>query len=350
MTKKRKKPLPKLILGLVTSLLLLFFIWIMDTILLPPQHPQEGGQVQLYANQTRDDLRGVFLSGINEAQRSILLIIYGFTDQRLLGALKQKSEEGIAITVICDPNASPSLARKLGSNITVFKRFGSGLMHQKILVVDDEKVWIGSANFTGDSLKMHGNLVNAIHSPQLAKVIKAKASCMMSRETASPILHQDFASEDQKYEIWFLPDDKRAVNRILSLIRTAEKTIRVAMFTWTREDFAKAIIEAQLRGVHAEVAIDRSSSQGASSKIALLLQKGKIPVFFNRGQGLLHHKFLYIDGKTLVNGSANWTKAAFTKNDDCFMILHDLTEPQRALMDKLWEVIKTESVSDKDVE
>ena len=83
---------------------------------------------------------------------------------------------------------------------------------------------------------------------------------------------------------------------------------------------------------------------GASAKVAALLKKGGIPVKCNRGGNLLHHKFMYIDGKTLVNGSANWTKAAFEKNDDCFIILHDLTDTQREFMDKLWAVIDSETV------
>ncbi len=155
--------------------------------------------------------------------------------------------------------------------------------------------------------------------------------------------HRDFIVGGQKLELWFFPDDVHGVQRLVELIRTAKKTVRVAMFTWTRRDLAQAIIAAKQRGVDAEVVIDSQSGKGASAQIVNLLHKSGVPVGLSQGNALLHHKFLYIDGETLVNGSANWTKAAFTKNDDCFIILHGLTEIQKKQMDSLWEVIRAES-------
>ncbi len=115
------------------------------------------------------------------------------------------------------------------------------------------------------------------------------------------------------------------------------------MFTFTRQDFAQAIIQAAKRGVKTEVVIDHQSAKGASAKVVALLQKAGVSVSLSQGSALLHHKFLYIDGKVLENGSANWTKAAFTQNDDCFLILHELNDSQKQQMEKLWKVIKAES-------
>ena len=43
-------------------------------------------------------------------------------------------------------------------------------------------------------------------------------------------------------------------------------------------------------------------------------------------------------------GSANWTKAAFKQNDDCFLIIHDLADEQRQSMQKLWRTIQQDIV------
>ena len=43
-------------------------------------------------------------------------------------------------------------------------------------------------------------------------------------------------------------------------------------------------------------------------------------------------------------GSANWTKAAFSKNHDFLFFLSPLTENQREFLSKLWEIIEQESV------
>ena len=111
------------------------------------------------------------------------------------------------------------------------------------------------------------------------------------------------------------------------------------MFTWTRRDLAKAIIAAKARGVDVQVVIDHYQGNGAGAPIVKLLKQGGVSVRLSQGGPLLHHKFLYVDGKILVNGSANWTKAAFTANDDCFMILYNLTDKQSERMDDLWEAI-----------
>ena len=58
---------------------------------------------------------------------------------------------------------------------------------------------------------------------------------------------------------------------------------------------------------------------------------------------LLHHKFILIDDQTLLVGSANWTKAAFYKNSDCFLILHNLTDDQKTFMNRLWTRLEAES-------
>jgi cardiolipin synthase len=91
-----------------------------------------------------------------------------------------------------------------------------------------------------------------------------------------------------------------------------------------------------------EVVIDHYSGKGASAKIVKLLKEHHVPVRLSRGGPLLHYKFMYIDGKVLVNGSANWTKAAFTQNDDCFVVLHALTAGQRECMESLWQIIWSE--------
>ena len=116
------------------------------------------------------------------------------------------------------------------------------------------------------------------------------------------------------------------------------------MFTFTRQDFAASLIEAKERGINTEVVIDSNSTFGASGKVAKLFRDNDFS--FRRssnGDQLLHHKLMIIDDHTLVCGSANWTLAAFTKNDDCFFVLYNLNEKQIKQLSKLWTVIISES-------
>ena len=343
--KKAKSPsssLRKWILSVGVSLILGSLAWFQESIQTAPA-PEPGGSPALYSNQTRHDLRQTMTAAIGQAKESIMLIVFALTDSQVIDALKKKSEEGIDVHVVCDAKASPYIDTKLGPKVKTIRRFGPGLMHQKILVIDKKQTWIGSANMTTESLHMHGNLITAIESAQLAHAVIAKGNTLQQEGKDRAFPHEAFNIGGQQLELWFLPDNPKAVHHLKSLIDSANKSLRVAMFTWTRYDLAQAIIAASKRGVKTEVVIDHSSGKGTSAKIVALLKKNGIPTSLSQGKALLHHKFALIDGSTLVNGSANWTKAAFSQNDDCFIVLHDLTVDQKKQMEELWKVIKADS-------
>ncbi len=109
------------------------------------------------------------------------------------------------------------------------------------------------------------------------------------------------------------------------------------MYTWTHPALTEAVIRAHQRGLQVEVVLDRGQAQGVGQKTVEQLIEGGIEPCITSGLGLVHHKFAWIDGEYLINGSANWTKAAFTRNRDCFLILHQLTEQQNAKMEALWK-------------
>lgn len=343
MNRKASRKLRKSLITLAMTLILLAFGWAAE-MLSTPLLPSSNDPPLLYSNLGQDDLLLTFTGAIQQARKSVLLIIYSLSDPKIIAALKDKALQGVDVKVICDGHASSSAANKLGPNIAVLKRYGDGLMHLKILVVDGEQTWIGSANMTTESLKMHANLVTAFQDPSLAACVITKAELMPQDGRSGTVPTQKFSIGGQEVELWFLPDNPDAPEKIKELISSAKKTIRAALFTWTRLDFAQEILKASLRGVKVEIVIDRYAGNGSSAKVAKFLKENGIPTYFNQGNGLLHHKFLYIDNHTLLNGSANWTKAAFKRNDDCFIVLHNLSEKQQTQMETLWNIMRQESV------
>lgn len=300
--------------------------------------PDSNQAVELYSNQTNDDLAQLYLEAIKGARQSATFVIYSLIDPQIIAALHQKCAEGIPVHIVCDAKASLGIARKL-PNATIVRRISQGLMHQKILIIDRKQILLGSANMTHDSLRVHGNLVIGMENPALAEIMIAKAMSMDDEGNHSPLMHQDAMAAGQNIQLWELPDDPEAVNCMINLLRSAKKSIRVAMFTWTRSDFTKELLNAANRGVKVEAVIDRYSGRGSSAKIVKMLELGGIPVHLSTGHGLLHYKFAYIDEDILVNGSANWTNAAFQTNDDCFLVLYPLNEEQKNKMNLLWKNI-----------
>jgi cardiolipin synthase len=329
--------------------LVLLLLWplfqLIDAIHFSPdlKLPSLENPIEIYSNQTQDDLSDVYLQAIGSARESITIAIYALIDETIIKALQQKINEGVPVYIVCDAKASVGIGRKL-PEATIIKRVGEGLMHQKILIIDQKYLWLGSANLTYSSLHIHDNLIMGIDNFEIAEPLLKRIKSMDEEGNVSHRLqHLHTITGNQQIETWILPDDSRAVQRIIDLLRTAQKTIRVAMFTWTRMDFAQELIAAKKRGVQVEVVLDKYSGKGASASIFRLLEKEGIAVYLSTGKGLLHHKFAYIDEKILVNGSANWTNAAFKTNDDYFIILYPLTMTQQIKMNQIWDVIQQKS-------
>lgn len=123
--------------------------------------PEAGEDLYLYSNQTRNDLTRTYLASMEKAKKSILLLIYNISDPSIINTLRTKSEEGVNVIVITDANASRKVKRFLGKKVKVYARNDKGLMHLKILVIDEELVVMGSANLSRHSLRIHSNLVMA---------------------------------------------------------------------------------------------------------------------------------------------------------------------------------------------
>lgn len=307
------------------------------------KQPSIEKPIEFYATDTHHDLQITFTQAINEAKESIYIIIYSLSDKKVINALKYAADRGVKVRVVCDHNASSGVAKKLGSTIDTTYRKGKGLMHQKIVIIDEAKVIIGSANLTRASLKMHSNLITGFYSPALAHYLLDKFHSLTEEGHIEELQHEDFVINGKNLEMWLFPDDKGGVKRVSQLIRSAKKSIKVAMFTWTRFDLTDEIIAAHKRGIQVEIILDRNASQGVSKTIAKKFTESGVPIRVNLGDALLHHKFMVVDDYTLLNGSANWTKAAFRYNDDCLFILFPLSPSQQSFIKKLWKELSLES-------
>lgn len=253
--------------------------------------------------------------------------IYGCTDSGIINSIQSLQKKGVATSVFYDPSGSGALYKKI-KGATPLQR--QGLMHKKILILDKEKVFIGSTNFTPTSLCMHDNTILGFHSKELAHDI-----------LHSPLQHTTYLISGQRIDLWHLPDHRNAcIKNLLNLISSAEKSIRIALFTFTHPDILAALKKAQDRGIDVKVALDYSTSLGASAKTVEFLQNKNIPLYIGTKGKLLHHKWCIIDEKTLILGSANWTKSAFTINEDCLLVVYDLTKKQKQQIRRIWAKIE----------
>ncbi len=291
---------------------------------LSPTLPSPSEPLVFYSNQTRDDLRLVLKKSFSKAARSIDIWMYTAADTLLLNQLQKKAAQGTDVHIHYDKRGgTPDLSVLLHPEAVKSK----GLMHRKIVIIDDKTVYLGSANMTTSSLQLHDNLSVGIYDPQMAVFLKSPTANTYMFDTGV---------------LWLLPDYS-ALYAIQDKIDAARSSIFVAMFTLTQTDLIEALVRAKERGVRVKVALDRYTARGASKKAAERLSAAGIELFYSSGLPLLHHKWAYIDSQELILGSTNWREAAFRKNDDLLLFLNTLTKSHKARIESLISAIEMES-------
>lgn len=287
--------------------------------------PSQESPLQFYSNHLRHDLKLVLIQALKRAKTSITLQIYGLTDPDILHLLEQKKKQGVEVTIFHDPHGTKSLPPSLAA----YPVKAGGLMHRKIVVIDQTFFLLGTANFTTHSLKMHDNLVLGIWNPSFAHFLQ---------DSIQDYGH--FTMDGLEIACFLLPYfGAEALQEISQLIDQAEKEICIAMFTFTHPHLVEKLIAAHARGVKVIVAIDRYTALGASKKALHRLKQQGICLLTSGGSQLLHHKWALIDKEILVMGSANWTASAFTKNQDCLLIIKGLNPLHQKSLDQIWSSI-----------
>ncbi len=103
---------------------------------------------------------------------------------------------------------------------------------------------------------------------------------------------------------------------IIEQINTAKSTLDIAVQEINLENLARAIVAKKQGGVKVRVVIENNYNlplnKLSNNHGLAILKKANILIIDDRedgskGSGLMHHKFIVIDGKKIVTGSANFT-------------------------------------------
>ena len=141
----------------------------------------------------------------------------------------------------------------------------------------------------------------------------------------------------------------RCSAHILREIEQAKKELLVAVYAFTSDDLAAAVVQAKKRGVSVQVIIDREYDATNEKSKGKFLESQKIPLRRVSGAktnapekdaGLMHQKFAVIDRKVVFTGSYNWTRSADNRNDENLLFFRDagaLAEEYRKAFLGVWE-------------
>jgi cardiolipin hydrolase len=105
-------------------------------------------------------------------------------------------------------------------------------------------------------------------------------------------------------------------------METALSELLICVFTISDDRLSDAIMAAHRSGLTVRVISDNDKMHDRGSDVERLSQAG-VDVRIDCSPEHMHHKFMVIDGHTVMTGSYNWTRSAETRNEENIIAVDD---------------------------
>lgn len=137
-----------------------------------PRVTINGTQLDIYFSPD-DKVQAALLDLLNNAQSSVYFLAYSFTADPLGEAIRQRAAAGVKVAGVMETDQVKS---NIGTEYDAFRAAGldvrldgnSGLMHHKVMIIDDQIVITGSYNFTASAETTNDENVVVIYNPEIA--------------------------------------------------------------------------------------------------------------------------------------------------------------------------------------
>jgi len=283
------------------------------------------------ARQARGGPDEALAAAIAAAQVSVDMAMFNLGLPSIRNALLDANQRGLQVRLVVDSETydDDAASRLRQAGIAVIGDQREELMHNKFTILDGQEVWTGSLNLsTGGTYSDYNNLVR-IRSTRLAQDYTAEFEEMfLDRQfgSNSPVntKYPRITLDGRSLEVYFLPEDD-VENRLLDLVGSAQESVDFLAYSLTLDYLGRTLIELETNGVSVRGVMDAdqaASNQGGEYEKLL---KAGVDVHLDPFDGLMHHKVIIIDGKTVVFGSANFTRSGLFNNDENLIILKDPT-------------------------
>jgi phosphatidylserine/phosphatidylglycerophosphate/cardiolipin synthase-like enzyme len=122
-------------------------------------------------------------------------------------------------------------------------------------------------------------------------------------------------------EVFFTPGDN-PTGAIVRELGSVKSNVLVQAYSFTSAPIAKALLDAHRRGVKVTVILDKSQRSEKYSSADFLINSG-VPTFIDANHAIAHNKIMILDGRKIITGSFNFTKAAEEKNAENLLVFDD---------------------------
>lgn len=140
-------------------------------------------------------------------------------------------------------------------------------------------------------------------------------------------------------QVWF-SESADLQSLVRQEIEAATSSVHVAIYTFTSEPIRDGLLTAHARGLDVKVCSDYDQYP-LNADVIDALDRAGVPNGTTGGYsgGIMHHKFVVIDGERVLTGSFNFTPSADNLNDENLLFLADpaLAAQYEAAFSSLWE-------------
>lgn len=126
--------------------------------------------------------------------------------------------------------------------------------------------------------------------------------------------------ETADVSVCFTPGN-RCDERLINEINSAKHTIDVQAYQLTSPLIEIALANASQLGVKVVVILDKSQLRGKYPS-AIYFRNMGVPTWIDNKVRIAHNKVMIIDGKEVITGSYNYSKAAQYSNAENMVIIH----------------------------
>ena len=150
-------------------------------------------------------------------------------------------------------------------------------------------------------------------------------------------LNRTTETKESINEAYFFPSH-RSLEKLIKWLETARQQLDISVFTITNNEISRVILKLHKKGIKIRIITDDDKSLDLGSDIEDFIQAG-IPVRFDDSSYHMHHKFVVIDRKILINGSFNWTRSATNANQENIQITNQtkIVNLFSEQFEKLWK-------------
>ena len=282
---------------------------------------------------------------ISRATSTIDIAIYNLDNVNgIVDALNLAASQGITVRVVCDGGVSSTIYNSFISSIQKIQSPPSnnnpyGIMHNKFLIIDANStnpnapvVWTGSMNLTDDQINVDAQNIIIFQDQTMARGYTLEFNEMLIGQKFGPDktdnTPHEYVLQGNRVEQYFSPSDGLNT-KIKTDLLTANTSVHFILYSFTRTEQAYPIADNyQSHPDYFAQGIMQDTAASSSVYNALVSPMTTANLKIHQFSWLMHHKYAIVDADDLfsdpmvITGSANWSGAGFTKNDENDIMVH----------------------------